>query len=457
MKNQMNQKQNSLITKATPRTEARLRDHYSRGQRRIAWITLFCFFVSPATAFADTTETSIGNADTIDGTFTANTEENTTFDQSTRSAVIHWDQMDQQANNTLTFIQSQNESVLNQAQGVTASVFRGMVKCGGECIFANEAGVTFADGSYLDVGRLVAVAGTVDEDDFRADKLHAAGVTGEVTHFGEIHADSAVLIGARISNGGELYIANGSLTAVVGNEIWITEHDSNVIIHATIPDTIPGTTGGSGDGGEFNQEPAIDNFGTIDAGGGQVRMLAGDMLSFAIRNTGTIRAQEIALEADSGLVEVSGDSVLDASSLEEGGVGGSIKVLGDYVAIADNASLDASGHSGGGEILVGGDRAGADGTPTSEGTYVGKNTTLRADATHSGDGGKVIVWADKTTRSYGAISARGGVLSGNGGFVETSGLETLDVTNSPLVHARSGNAVDRGGEWLLDPFNIDIV
>ncbi|MFP8871043.1 MAG: hypothetical protein VCB43_06240, partial [Myxococcota bacterium] len=145
----MNQKQNSLITKATPRTEARLRDHYSRGQRRIAWITLFCFFVSPATAFADTTETSIGNADTIDGTFTANTEENTTFDQSTRSAVIHWDQMDQQANNTLTFIQSKNERVLNQAQGVTASVFRGMVKCGGECIFANEAGVTFADGSYL--------------------------------------------------------------------------------------------------------------------------------------------------------------------------------------------------------------------------------------------------------------------------------------------------------------------
>ncbi|MGK0484828.1 MAG: filamentous hemagglutinin family protein, partial [Myxococcota bacterium] len=457
MKNQMNQKQNNLITKASPRTEARLRDHYSRGQRRVAWLTLFCFFVSPATAFADATETSIGNANTIDGTFTENTEANTTFDQSTQSAVIHWDQMDQQANNTLTFIQSKNESVLNQAQGVTASVFRGMVKCGGECIFANEAGVTFADGSYLDVGRLVAVAGTVDEGDFRAGKLHATGVTGKVTNFGEIHADSAVLIGARISNGGELYIANGSLTAVVGNEVWITEHDSNVIIHAPIPDPPPGTTRGSSDGGEFDEEPAIDNSGTIDAGGGKVRMLAGDMLAFAIRNTGTIRAQEIALEADSGLVEVSGNSVLDASSLEEGGVGGSIKVLGDYVAIADNAILDASGHSGGGEVLVGGDRAGADGTHTSQGTYVGKNTTLRADATHSGDGGKVIVWSDKTTRSYGAIRARGGVLSGNGGFVETSGLETLDVTNSPLVHARSGNADDRGGEWLLDPFNIDIV
>jgi len=432
MKNQMNQKQNGLITKASPPTAARLRDHYSRGQRRVAWLTLFCFFVSPATAFADATETSIGNANTIDGIFTENTEANTTFDQSTQSAVIHWDQMDQQANNTLTFIQSKNESVLNQAKGVTASVFRGMVKCGGECIFANEAGVTFADGSYLDVGRLVAVAGTVNEDDFRADKLHATGVTGEVTHFGETHANSAVLIGARISNGGELYVGNGSLTAVVGNEIWITEHDSNVIIQATIPDAIPGTTRGSSDRDAFNEQPAIDN-------------------------TGTIRAQEIALEADSGLVEVSGDSVLDATSLGEGGVGGSIKVLGDYVAIADNATLDASGHSGGGEVLVGGDRAGADGTHTSQGTYVGKSTTLRADATHSGDGGKVIVWSDKTTRSYGEISARGGVLSGNGGFVETSGLEHLDVTNSPLVHARSGNADDRGGEWLLDPFNIDIV
>ena len=433
-----------------------LRDRYSTGQRRIAWLTLFCFFVSPATvSFADTTDTAIGNADTNDGTFTENTAENTTFDQNTDRAVIRWDVMDQQSNNTLTFVQTRDESVLNQASGITASVFRGMVRCGGSCIFANEAGITFADGSYIDAGReFSSVGGVVDEDAFRSGLLHASDINGEVHNFGEIHAGAAMLIGARISNGGDIYIADGSLTAIVGNEIWVTEHDSNVVIHATIPEL----TGVASHGGEFDELPAIDNSGTIDARAGTVRMLAGDLLSFAIRNTGTIKAREISLDAgDGGLVEVSGDSLLDATNSEEGGVGGSIKVLGDYVAITDNAVLDASGHSGGGEVLVGGDRGGADGTRTSQGTYVGKNTTLRADATHAGDGGKVVIWSDKTTRSYGWISARGGVLSGDGGFVETSGLEYLDVTNSPLVHARSGNAEDRGGEWLLDPFNVDIV
>ena len=44
------------------------RDRYTRGQRHVAWFTLFCFFVSPATvSFADSTDTAIGNADTGDG------------------------------------------------------------------------------------------------------------------------------------------------------------------------------------------------------------------------------------------------------------------------------------------------------------------------------------------------------------------------------------------------------
>ncbi|MCH7599226.1 MAG: hypothetical protein IH973_05665, partial [Myxococcales bacterium] len=444
--------------KSSPRLAEHLRVRNGPWKRRVAWLTLFSFFVSPASmSFAgESTATAIGNATTQDGAFTENTQTHTTFEQDTSRAVIHWDVMDQQADNTLTFIQNQGDSVLNQAQGISPSVFRGRIDCE-SCVFANEAGVTFADGSYIDVARLVTIAGNVSVQDFRAGDLHAENINGEVHNFGQIHADSALLIGARITNGGEIYIADGTLTAVVGEEVWLREHDSNVVIHAQLPqqDADPNRLS---DAGEFDELPAIDNSGTIDAGTGSVRLLAGDMLSFAIRNQGRIRAREIRLEAGEGsLVEVSGGGILDAGNSQVGGVGGTIAVLGDYVAIADEAVLDASGHSGGGEILVGGDRGGAAGTRTSKSTYVGKHTLLRADATHSGDGGKIIVWSDGGTRSYGTISALGGVDSGNGGFVETSGLEHLDVLSSPLIYARSGNADDRGGEWLLDPFNIDIV
>ncbi|NES20793.1 MAG: CHAT domain-containing protein, partial [Symploca sp. SIO3E6] len=70
-----------------------------------------------------------------------------------------------------------------------------------------------------------------------------------------------------------------------------------------------------------------------------------------------------------------------------------------------------------------------------------------------GDGGRVIVWSDDTTRVYGDISARGGSNSGNGGFIETSGVKNLEITTTPDVTAAAG----LGGEWLIDPSNIEIV
>ena len=78
---------------------------------------------------------------------------------------------------------------------------------------------------------------------------------------------------------------------------------------------------------------------------------------------------------------------------------------------------------------------------------------ISADATDAGDGGKIILWSDEVTRAYGSISAKGGMRSGNGGFVETSSKGYLDVTRAPDLTAAHGI----GGTWLLDPFDITIV
>ena len=65
--------------------------------------------------------------------------------------------------------------------------------------------------------------------------------------------------------------------------------------------------------------------------------------------------------------------------------------------------------TGGGTVLIGGDFQGKNAAiRNAQYTYVGKDATVKADAIDSGDGGKVIVWADDTARSYGQISARGG-------------------------------------------------
>ncbi|MEC4854020.1 MAG: filamentous hemagglutinin N-terminal domain-containing protein, partial [Jaaginema sp. PMC 1079.18] len=132
--------------------------------------------------------------------------------------------------------------------------------------------------------------------------------------------------------------------------------------------------------------------------------------------------------------------------------GGNIAVLGDRVGLI-NAQIDASGQLGGGNIFIGGEYQGGGELPTASQTYIDSNSTLNADAVTSGDGGQVIVWADLTTSFFGNISAQGGENSGDGGFVEVSGKDTLVYQGQTDTSATNGEF----GTLLLDPKNIAVV
>jgi hypothetical protein len=133
--------------------------------------------------------------------------------------------------------------------------------------------------------------------------------------------------------------------------------------------------------------------------------------------------------------------------------GGTVYALGNKVGLVDNARVNASGDAGGGTVLIGGDYLGGGTVPTADFTFVGEGVNINADGIRNGDGGKVILWADQATRAYGTITARGGAFGGNGGFIETSGKEFLDVTRPADASAPNGLA----GTWLLDPRNVRIV
>jgi hypothetical protein len=86
------------------------------------------------------------------------------------------------------------------------------------------------------------------------------------------------------------------------------------------------------------------------------------------------------------------------------------------------------------------------------GLLLAGDSTINADAVSNGHGGRVIVWADETTRFKGNITARGGLFSGNGGFAEVSGKQSLDFQG--LVDLRSTFGI--AGTLLLDPTDITI-
>ncbi|WP_411878204.1 filamentous hemagglutinin N-terminal domain-containing protein [Polaromonas sp. YR568] len=62
-------------------------------------------------------------------------------------------------------------------------------------------------------------------------------------------------------------------------------------------------------------------------------------------------------------------------------------------------------------------------------------------------GGNVVLIAENAAVIDGNVSATGS--TGRGGYVDTSGKKSLDVVKAPTV--------GQGGEWHIDPFNIEIV
>ena len=142
--------------------------------------------------------------------------------------------------------------------------------------------------------------------------------------------------------------------------------------------------------------------------------------------------------------------IIDVSSATS--KGGEINVLGDRVGLV-SANLNASGAIGGGTVLIGGDFQGKGKVPNDQYTFISQDSTIRADALSRGNGGKVIIWSDRATTYLGSVSAQGGLVSGNGGFVEVSGKENLMFRGKVNTTALNGVA----GMLLLDPTDIDIV
>lgn len=331
--------------------------------------------------------------------------------------------------------------------GNSRSEIMGTLNSNGSLFLINQNGILFGKGSEVNVGNIVASTLNISNEAFLQGnyQFSAANLVGNIENRGTIRAQNEgyiVLLGKTVDNSGTLVASNGSVVLGSAQEATL-DFFGNGLVKAKL----------SGDA----VEATIKNSGTIYADGGLVQM-ATNARSAAINISGIVEANQlverdgmIRLEGgDNAKVQVTGQLIAKG----ENTTGGTIEVTGEQVALLNGAVLDASGDTGGGTILVGGDYQGKnDAVYNSRTTYVAEGVTMKADALQQGNGGKVVVWANDLTRYYGSISAQGGAISGNGGFVEVSGKQNLAFIGKVNVGAENGI----GGTVLLDPETINLI
>ncbi|MDV3353029.1 CHAT domain-containing protein [Leptothoe sp. LEGE 181152] len=351
------------------------------------------------------------------------------------------------------------ENIIGRVIGGDSSIIDGLLSVGGDAnlYLVNPAGVLFGENAQLNLGGSFS-ASTATGLAFGSEVFDALGtndfnlfsgaptgyvfaneVASAVVNTGNLAVtagQSLTLLGGQVINTGQLSAPNGEILvmAVPGeNRVRLSQTGSLLGLELeTLPET------GEPPGVDF----AIATIPALLTGAADLGMAT----DITVNPDGTVSLSGSSLQTpvEAGTALVSGQ--LEADN------GGNIGILGEQIALVD-ASVDASGETGGGTVLIGGDQLGQGSVPNATTTFIDETSVVRADARDNGDGGKIVAWGTNLLRIAGQLFARGGNNGGDGGFIETSGLTLLDIRTTPDITAANG----AGGLWLLDPANIRIV
>ena len=438
----------------------------------------------------------------------------TSIQQNSSALALDWQSFNINNNEAVQFIQpDKNAIVLNRILGNSSSQIFGKLDANGQVILVNPNGLFFGDSAVVNVGGLLASGLDISPTDFlNGDYVFSAleGSEGAVINHGIIQAatgGSVSLLGRQVENAGFISAHLGAVNLVAAKEA-VLSFDNDGLMGVKVNKAILQD--------ELGVTPALLNAGNIQAEGGRVLLSASvsqDVFSQAVNNGGLQATSSVVMHKDgsftlgagadlvnSGTIDVSvssgekaggqvvllGENIkhsgeihanainaqagsielqardtllliensITSTRAELSGLGGGIKLLGANVGLFDETLVDASGANGGGSVFIGGDREGQNiQIPNSEFIFIGGKSNVYADALFNGNGGKVIAFAEDTARIYGNLFARGGEESGNGGFIETSGLKGFEIFTTPDTSANFGN----GGVWLIDPNTITIV
>jgi len=341
----------------------------------------------------------------------------------------------------------QVRNILTRVVGGDASIINGLIQVSGgnaNLYLMNPAGVIFGPNAMINVpGDFVVTTATgigvgnnqwfnaVGSNDYQA-------LIGNPSQFAFDLANPGAIL-----NAGNLSVGEGKNISLIGGTVLNTGTISAPGGDITIA-AIPGTS-----------RVKISKVGNLVSLEVELSPNANQVLGINPLDLPTLLTEGknagVIISENTEKILAPGSAITEGAISAAGTQGGQVALVGQQVGMI-NGAIDVSGVNGGGTVRIGGDYQGNGTIPNASVTVVDKSSTIKADATQTGDGGKVIIWADKATGFYGNISAQGGILSGDGGFVEVSGKENLSFNGLVNVSANQGD----WGTLLLDPKNITI-
>jgi filamentous hemagglutinin family protein len=445
---ELGMKANRCRRKRVPRIASKL----------LSFIALLLFSVN--TAFALPSGQQV-----VNGQAAFNTQGSNLTITNSPNAIINWQGFSINANEAVRFIQqSSTSAVLNRVIGQDPSRILGLLQSNGRVFLINPNGILFGQGARIDVNGLVASTLNISNQDFLAGKYNftAGAVAGSIQNQGTIttpEGGHVYLIAPDIENSGIINSPKGDVILAAGHSVHLVDSlspDIAVVVSAPVNTAVNlgqilAQSGKVGIyGGLISQKGLVNADSAVVGENGRISFRATQNVTLdagSVTSANGLQGGQIIIQSESGTTLVSGT----VTAAGNDGKGGDIQVLGNQVGLIDNALIDASGKSGGGTILIGGDYQGGNSAiQNAEITSVGKDVVIKADALEAG--GKVVLWADDRTTFYGNISARGGASGGDGGNVEVSGKRTLVYRGLTDLRAPKG----KSGTLLLDPTDFVI-
>jgi trimeric autotransporter adhesin len=325
------------------------------------------------------------------------------IDQLTQKAIIDWRSFSTNPQDIVRFLQPNSSAViLNRVVGQDPSILLGQLLANGNVFLLNPNGIVFGAGSITNVGGLLASTLKMTNDDFLKGNYSLAQdpnfKLSSVVNQGTITITDggyAVLAAPLVSNEG-LIVANlGKVVLGAGEKMTLNFDGRNIL--------------------NFRVDKLTGAPGTVLIGKDQLSSL----LSQVITHPNLIEAGSITNNSD-GTVSLGGASgtLVQAGQISTNGLQGQkagtvVLDSGQVTVVGPSALVEARGqglNSAGGDVIV-----------NSRGTTV--------------------------TTPGSKLDTQGGI-SGNGGFIETSGK---------YAWLRGSVNPGKGGSYLIDPTDLTIV
>ena len=361
--------------------------------------------------------------------------------------IINWDSFSIGAHEVTNFLQpGTNSAVLNRVIGNSSSDILGSLLSNGHVALINQNGILIGESGVIDTQGFLASTLDISNADFigGTNLTFQGDSEAALTNKGLVVAreGDVFLIGQMVSNEGTIKATDGDVALAAGSTVTLKKAGDGRL-SVSVPVSKKGAS--------------ASNTGTIAAAQKRLRDAGGNpyMLGMNVDRraaaTGVVfRGGKVVLTSGTDGTTTQAGNI----AASKGDWGGEIEVAGKAVIVEETSVIEASGPRGGGRVKIGGGYQGLEPLISNAWvTMVKEGAQIRADATESGDGGEVIVWADGGTLYEGEISAKGGKYGGNGGFAEVSGKQYLDFNGSVDLTASLGLT----GTLLLDPDIINII